>query len=37
MSSKPGIETYAGEFCRRAQLLRGMFYAVPKTRLNDSC
>ena len=36
MSSKPGIETYAGEFCRRAQLLRGMFYAVPKTRLNDS-
>ena len=36
MSSKPGVETYAGEFCRRAEILRGMFYAVPKTVLNDA-
>lgn len=35
MSSRPGVEDYAGEFCRRAQVLRGMFYAVPKATLND--
>ena len=35
MSSKPGVEADAEEFCRDAEILRGMFYAVPKSTLND--
>ena len=35
MSSRPGVESYAGDFCRRAEVLRGMFHAVPKATLND--
>ena len=35
MSSKPRVEDYASEFCRRANILRGMFYAVPRNLLND--
>ena len=36
MSSKPGVEAAAGVFCREAEILRGMFYAVPKSTLNDA-
>ena len=36
MSSRPGVEKYAGDFCRRSGILRGMFYAVPKSMLADS-
>ena len=36
MSSIIGVESYASEFCRRSGILRGMFFAVPKTALSDS-
>ena len=35
MSSRPGVEADAGIFCREAEILRGMFYAVPKSKLID--
>ena len=36
MSSRLGVEKYAGDFCRRSGILRGMFHAVPKSMLADS-
>lgn len=35
MSSRPGLPEHADEFCRRSKILRGMFYAVPKSELVD--
>ena len=35
MSSHTGLRESAGEFCRKSELLRGMFYAVPKSELTD--
>ena len=35
MSSKPHVREYAKEFCHRSSILRGMFYAIPKSVLTD--
>ena len=36
MSSKPDMRQDASDFCRRSEILRGMFHAVPKRALGDS-
>ena len=36
MSSRSWVEDHASEFCQLSGILRGMFHAVPKSRLTDS-
>lgn len=35
MSSRDGMQQDASDFCRRSEVLQGMFYAVPKKKLGD--